>query len=170
MAVGFLPMILHSALQTSDHWKASWVFFATPADPGRLVVASKNFVAVFILGTYLLLLAVFWATFYERIWHAAVHALFIGAGAHMLLQAAVILSPALPFAKEPKRAEQSGKLFVLFTFGMIFTSTGPLLLPFVYARPLLAIAVAIGLVVGTALLERALHRRARSYTAQLELA
>lgn len=170
MAVGFLPMILHGALQASDHWKASWIFFATPADPGRLVVASKNFVAVFVLGTYLLLLAAFWATFYERVWHAVVHAFFIGAGAHMLLQGAVILSPALPFAKEPKRAEQSGKLFVLFTVGMVFTSTGPLLLPFVYARPWLMVAVAVVLIGATIVLERALHRRARAYTAQLELA
>lgn len=169
MAVGFLPMILHGALQTSDHWKASWVFFATPADPGRLVVASKNFVAVFVLGTYLMLLAAFWATFYERVWHAFVHALFVGAGAHMLLQGAVILSPTLPFAKEPKRAEQSGKLFVLFTVGMVFTSTAPLMLPLVYSRPLLMLVVAVALIAATALLERALHRRARAYTAELEL-
>jgi hypothetical protein len=170
MAVAFLPMILHGALQASDHWRASWIFWATPADPARLVVAAKNFVAVFVLGTYLLLMAGFWAVFYERVWHALVHALFVGAGAHMLLQGAVIVSPGLPFAREPKRAEQSGRLFVLFFFGMLFASLGPAVLPFVYASAAGTILVATALAAMTAVLERTLHRRARAYAAQLEFA
>jgi hypothetical protein len=170
MAVGFLPMILHGALQYSDHWRASWIFWATPADPARLVVAAKNFVAIFVLGTYLLLMASFWAVFYERVWHAVVHALFVGAGAHMLLQGAVILSPALPFAKEPKRAEHSSRLFVLFFVGVIFTGVGPALLPFIYAGAVRTIVLAGVLAAMTAVLERTLHRRARAYAAGLELA
>lgn len=168
MALGFLPMMLHGALQASDHWKASWLFWATPADPGRLVVASKNFVAVFFLGSYLLLLAGIWSVFYERIWHAVVHAAFLGAGAHMLLQLAVMLSPALPFAREPKRAEHSGRLFWLFMVGMIFASLGPALLPSVYARPALALTLAAALVGLTLLLERVLRRRARAHFSALE--
>ncbi|HVL66622.1 MAG TPA: hypothetical protein VM364_05090 [Vicinamibacterales bacterium] len=168
MAVAFLPMILHSALQSSDHWRASWIFLATPADPARLLVAAKNFVAVFVLGTYLLLMAAFWAVFYDRVWHAVVHALIVGAGAHILLQGAVILSPQLPFAKEPQRAEQSARLFMLFFFGIMFVTLAPMLLPFIYARPPLTIALVVLLAGATALLEWGLHRRARAYFAELE--
>ncbi|HJR61471.1 MAG TPA: hypothetical protein VJ813_18835 [Vicinamibacterales bacterium] len=170
MALAFLPMILHSALQVSDHWRASWIFLATPADPARLLVATKNFVAIFVLGSYLLLMAGFWTMFYERVWHALVHALFVGAGAHMLLQASVILSPGLPFAKEPKRTEQSGRLFFLLFVGMLFTSLGPALLPFVYSSAARTIALAAVLAAVTAVLERTLHRRARAFTAELEMA
>ena len=168
MAVGFLPMILHGALQTSDHWKASWLFWATPSDPGRLVIAAKNFVAIFFLGTYLLVLACLWAFFYERIWHAFVHAAFVGAGAHMLLQLAVMVTPVLPFAREPKRAEQSGRLFWLFLVGMIFASLGPAMLPWVYARPWVTVGLGM-LVVGVTIgLEWLLRRRARQHFATLE--
>lgn len=170
MALAFLPMILHGALQASDHWKASWLFWATPADPARLVVAAKNFVAVFVLGSYLLLMAAIWAVFYERIWHAVVHAAFLGAGAHMLLQLAIILSPELPFAREPKRAEQSGRLFAVFFIGMLFSALGPSLLPLVYARAGTTLALAALLVAATAILERTLHRRARAHFNRLELA
>lgn len=168
MALGFLPMILHSALQTSDHWKASWLFWATPADPGRLVVAAKNFVSFFFLGAYLFILACIWSFFYERIWHAFVHAAFLGAGAHMLLQLAVMMTPELPFAREPKRGEQSGRLFWLFMVGSIFASVGPAMLPLVYARPWLAVIVA-GLLIGmTIVFERRLRRRAREHFSRLE--
>ena len=170
MALGFLPMMLHGAVQASDHWKASWLFWAAPADPGRLVVAAKNFVAVFFLGTYLLALAAIWAMFYERVWHAIVHAAFLGAGAHMLLQLAVMVAPALPFAREPKRAEQSGRLFWLFMVGMIFASLGPAMLPSVYSRPWLTVTLGVMLVGLTTALESLLRRRARAHFSTLEFA
>jgi hypothetical protein len=168
MALGFLPMMLHGALQTSDSWKACWLFWATPADPARLVVASKNFVAVFFLGTYLLALAAIWACFYDRIWHAFVHAAFLGAGAHMLLQWAVMFSPQLPFAREPKRAENSGRLFWLFLVGAMCASLAPMMLPSVYARPRLAVALAALLMAATIALEWMLRRRAREHFSGME--
>jgi hypothetical protein len=168
MALAFLPMILHSALQSSDQWRAAWIFWATPADPARLVVASKNFVAVFVLGPYLMMMAGIWAAFYDRFWHALVHAAVLGAGAHLLLQAAVILNPELPFAKEPKRAAQSARLFGLFFIGLMFSSLGPMLLPLVYPRPAAIVILALMLAALTGILERTLHRRARAHFDQLE--
>lgn len=168
MALCFLPMMLHGALQASDHWKASWLFWATPADSARLVVAAKNFVALFFLGTFLLLLAGVWAFFYERAWHAFVHAAFVGAGAHMLLQLAVMITPVLPFAREPKRGEQSGRLFWLFLVGMVFATAGPMMLPWVYARPRWTVTLAVVIVAVTVGLEWLLRRRARRHFATLE--
>ena len=168
MGIAFLPMVLHGAIPISAHWRASWIFWATPADPARLVIAAKNFVTLFVLGPYLLMMAGFWCVFYERIWHALVHAAFVGAGAHMLLQGAVMLSPQMPFSREPKHAEQSGGLFMLFFFGMLATTIGPALLPFIYARPLLTIVVAVLLAAATAVLERMLHRRVSAYAETLE--
>ena len=65
MAVVFMPMTLHAALQYSDGWRAAWIFFATPSSAARLILAAKNFVAVWFLGGYLLLLAAIWS-FYLR--------------------------------------------------------------------------------------------------------
>lgn len=168
-AVVFMPMTLHGALRLSDSWRASWIFFATPADPARLIVAAKNFVAVFFLGGYVLLLATFASFYYERVWHAFLHMGIVGGIAHLLLQGAVTLAPHLPFASEPRKAERSSALFGLFFFGSVAGTAIPMLLPFVY-RSALATAVLLALLIGlTAGLERALRARARAAVLATEL-
>lgn len=164
----FLPMTLHTSLHTSESWRAAWVFFATPADPARLIVAAKNFVATFFLGGYLLLLAALWSVFYDRIWHAFLHAAVIGLLAHVLLQAAGLLRPALPFAAEPRKAERSSHFFALFLVGGLISGMIPVLLPLIYRRPSWTIAFVALLVGATAALEFALHLRAREAVLDLE--
>jgi hypothetical protein len=168
MPLAFLPMILHGALQYSEHWRASWIFWSAPADPARLVIAAKNFVGLFFIGGYVLFVGSIWALFYERVWHAAVHAAIVGAGAHMLLQVVVTLGPSLPFSKEPTRAEQSGRLTGLFFTAALASAVVPPLLPFVYARPAALTALVAAILAGTYALERRLHRRARAYAGELE--
>ena len=41
MGIAFIPMVLHSALQYSDGWRAAWIFWASPCDPGRLVAGGR---------------------------------------------------------------------------------------------------------------------------------
>src|SRR4026209_772534 len=104
MAVVFIPMTLHAALTVSESWRAAWIFFSTPASHARIVVAAKNFVALYFLGGYVVVLAAFWGSFSDAVWHAGVPALFPGLLAHLLLQLNVIVKPALPFAAEPRKA------------------------------------------------------------------
>jgi hypothetical protein len=168
MPLAFLPMILQGSLQYSEHWRAAWIFWSAPADPARLVLATKNFAALLFIGGYLIFLGCIWAMFYERVWHAFVHTAVVGAGAHMLLQAVVMLNPSLPFSREPARAEQSGRVTGLFFVAMIGVVVIPPLLPFVYARPVRLAAVVAALAAGTYALERRLHRRARAYAQDVE--
>ena len=136
-------MTLHSTMRYSEHWRAAWIFFATPADPARLLIAAKNFVAVFFLGGYLLLMTAVWAWFYDSLWHALVHAAIIGTIAHMLLQWVVLLSPSMPFAAEPRTAEQSSRVMRSFFIASLGAGIGPLLLPFIYRRASTTIAFAV---------------------------
>ncbi|MEO5896368.1 MAG: hypothetical protein ABIS06_11760 [Vicinamibacterales bacterium] len=168
LAITFLPMTLHSTMRYSEHWRASWVFFASPADPARLLIAAKNFVAIFFLGGYLLLMAGVWAWFYETPWHAVVHVGVIGSLAHMLLQWVVIMNPALPFAAEPRTAEQSSRVMLSFFTASLGASVGPLLLPYVYRRAWTTIALLVFLAAATFALERQLRRRAREEMLNLE--
>jgi hypothetical protein len=169
LPLGFLPMILHGALLYSEHWRAAWIFRAAPADPARLVIAMKNFVAVFFIGGYALALGAVWAFAYEKVWHAAVHAAVVAAGAHMLLQTVAAFTPAVPFSKEPARAAQSGRLTGLFFVAMLGSALVPLLLPVVYARPPAFGALLAVIAVSTYALERRLHRRAGAYAGEVEL-
>ena len=168
MAVVFMPMTLHSSLQYSDGWRAAWIFFATPASAAKLIVAAKNFVAQWFLGSYLLLLAVIWSFYYERVWHAFFHAAMIGLLAHMLLQLAVLIKPALPFSSEPRKAERTSSLYVVFLFGSLLAALIPMFLPLVYGRPPL-LAMVVGVMVSlTVALEFALRLRVNEAIGDLE--
>jgi hypothetical protein len=168
MAVVFMPMTLQAGLQYSDSWRAAWIFFATPASAARLIVAAKNFVAIWFLGGYLLLLAGIWSYYYERVWHAFFHAAVIGLLAHMLLQLAVMLKPALPFASESRKVERSAGVYAAFFFGSLVASIIPMFLPLVYARPPLTAAVVILMLLVTAALEYTLRLRVAEAIGDLE--
>ena len=168
MAVVFMPMTLHASLQYSDSWRAAWIFFATPASPARLIVAAKNFVAIWFLGGYLLLLAAIWSYSYERIWHAFFHAAIIGLLAHMLLQLTVMFRPALPFAAEPRRVERSARLYGVLFLGSLVAAIIPIFLPLVYAHPPLTSVVVVVLLGSTAALEYALRLRVAEAIGDLE--
>ena len=167
-AIVFLPMTLHASLRVSDSWRAAWIFYSTPADPARLVVAAKNFVSVWFIGSYLVGLAIFWSFFYDRVWHAVVHALVIGLLAHLLLQAAVILRPEIPFAAEPRHGERTGQLWLLVLVGSFLAGLVPIVLPFVYGRGTWTIAMVALLAGVTGGLEYALRLRAREAVMEME--
>lgn len=167
-AVVFLPMTLHASLRVSDSWRAAWIFFAAPADPARLIVAAKNFVSVWFIGGYLAGLAIFWSFFYDRVWHAFVHALVIGLLAHLLLQAAVILRPEIPFAAEPRQAQRTSQLWLLFLVAGVIGGFIPIALPFVYARGSWTMGMLVLLAGVTAAAEYAVRLRAREAIMEME--
>ena len=168
MAVVFIPMTLHAALTVSESWRAAWIFFSTPASHARIVVAAKNFVAFYFLGGYVLVLTVIWGYFFERVWHAAVHALFAGLLAHLLLQLNVIVKPALPFAAEPRKAERSSMMFWIILLGSMAGGALPMVLPFVYRTTPLTIAALLLTIAATVALEYALRLRVDEAIGELE--
>jgi hypothetical protein len=168
LAVVFVPMTLQASLQYSDGWRAAWIFFATPSSAARLILAAKNFVAVWFLGSYLLLLAAIWSFYYDRIWHAFFHAAMIGLLAHALLQLAVLVRPSLPFATEPRRTDRASKVYTVFFFGSMAAAILPVFLPLVYGRPVLLAAIIGIMLFVTAGLELALRLRVNEAIGDLE--
>jgi hypothetical protein len=167
-AVMFIPMTLHAALAASESWRAAWIFFAAPASHARLVVATKNFVTLYFLGAYVAALAAFWSYFFDRVWHAVLHALVLGALAHILLQLTVITRPFLPFSTEPHKAQRSVNMFVLFVVGGVISGVVPMLLPIVYRTGGATIGLCLLLVAITAAIEYALRLRVDEAIGDLE--
>lgn len=168
MAVVFIPMTLHAALTVSESWRAAWVFFASPVSHARIVIAAKNFVALYFIGAYVIVLAVLWSYFFESVWHAVVHALIAGLLAHLLLQLHVIVKPSLPFAAEPRKAERSATLFGIILIGSIAAGVAPSVLPFVYRSVVLTSIVLALLGITSAAVEYALHLRVNEAIGDLE--
>jgi hypothetical protein len=167
-AIVFIPMTLHASLSVSESWRAAWVFFAAPASHARIVVAAKNFVSIYFLGMYLLVLAAFWSYFFDRVWHAVLHALFAGLLAHLVLQLAVMVKPALPFAAEPRKAERSAAMFGIFFAGAIAAGIFPFVLSLVYRNLSLTVGLLVFILAVTAALEYALRLRVEEVIGDLE--
>lgn len=168
MAVVFIPMTLHAALSVSESWRAAWIFFATPVSHARIVIAAKNFVAIYFLGAYVVVLTAIWSYFFERVWHAAIHALVAGLLAHLMLQLTVIVKPSLPFAAEPRKAERSSMMFWVIMIGSVVGAIFPLILPRIYRSGAITAATLLLLIAMTAAIEYALRIRVDEAIGDLE--
>jgi hypothetical protein len=167
-AIVFIPITLHAALTVSESWRAAWIFFATPVSHARIVVAAKNFVAVYFLGSYLLVLVAVWSYYFDTVWHAVVHAAFAGLLAHALLQLTVIVKPALPFAAEPRKAERSAMMIWVILLGSIVAGVFPFLLPLIYRHTALIVLAMVFFLAVTAGIEYALRLRVAEVIGELE--
>ncbi len=160
LAVLLFPLMLQTNLRNSDHYQASWIFFASPMQRDRLVLAAKNFVVVYFLVPYLLLIGILFGYFYAALWHAGVQLLVLALVAHLVLQIAVFISPEVPFSRPVKKGERSARMILIMMI-MPIISLGLLSAIFllIYPSRLLTGVLVVMLVVLTFLTERLLTRR-----------
>jgi len=111
MVVLFFPSVLVQNLSGSEAYKASWIYFATPADRAALIVSVKNVIVVVFLGPFVLFLAAIFSWRFGNPVHGFVHAAFMGLIGHLVLQTAVLVQPRLPFAEVPQKSSGNAGLF-----------------------------------------------------------
>ena len=121
MAVLASPAMLRMLLTRSDAFRASWIFFTCPSDRMRIARSSKDVLVAFFLVPYLLLVAAIYSYVVGNVVHVLVHVTFLGLLAHLVLQVALLLDPALPFSR-PMQKGQSTSLFFGFTFVTVLVS------------------------------------------------
>jgi hypothetical protein len=112
IAVIMFPSLLKLQLTHSEAFRASWVFFAGPADRMRIVRSSKDVLLVFFLVPYLLFVIALYSYFIGNVVHVAVHIGLLGLLAHLVLQVALLLDPALPFSRPPQKGRSSVVMMV----------------------------------------------------------
>jgi ABC-2 type transport system permease protein len=160
LAVMLFPLMLQKNLRNSDYYQASWIFFASPMKRDRLVLAAKNFVVMYFLVPYLLLIGVLFAYFYTALWHAVVQLLVLALIAHLVLQIAVFFSPEVPFSRPVKKGERSARMILIMMIMPVLTLgflSGVFLL--VYPSRLLTGGLLVFLALLTLTMERLLARR-----------
>ncbi|RPJ58350.1 MAG: hypothetical protein EHM23_17815 [Acidobacteria bacterium] len=160
LAVVLFPLMLQTNLKNSDYYQASWIFFASPMHRDRLVLAAKNFVVMYFLVPYLLMIGILFGYFYAALWHAGVQLLVLAMVAHIVLQIAVFISPEVPFSRPIKKGERSARMILIMMIMPILT-LGFLSVVFllVYPRPILTAGLLLFLVLLTFLIERLLRVR-----------
>jgi len=120
VAVVMFPSMLKPALTRSESFRASWVFFACPADRLRVIRSAKNVVVAFFLAPYLLFIGAIYLYFAHNVLHVLVHIALLGLISHLVLQAYVLLDPELPFSRPMQVGRRSGALvMVMLVMGLI---------------------------------------------------
>jgi hypothetical protein len=129
LLIFLFPMMLRTYVTTSDSYQASWIFYATPANLKRIVLAEKNFLMIFFVLPFLLVLSCVFYYFFQNLLHVLMHLLVLGLLSHMFLQFAFIFSPELPFSRpqiKGRRTRNAALLLLLGPFVIYF------LLPTIY--------------------------------------
>ena len=130
MAVLASPTMLRMLLTRSDAFRASWIFFTCPSDRMKIARSSKDVLVAFFLIPYLLVVSAIYGYVVGNVVHVLVHVTFLGLLAHLVLQIALLLDPALPFSRPMQQARVTG-FFIGFT---LVTILGSLFIQFYSAR------------------------------------
>jgi hypothetical protein len=121
MAVLASPAMLRMLLTRSESFRASWIFFTCPSDRMKVARSSKDVLVVFFLIPYLLVVSAVYSYVVGNVGHVLVHVAFLGLLAHLVLQIALLLDPALPFSR-PMQRNTNATVFFGFTLITILVS------------------------------------------------
>jgi ABC-2 type transport system permease protein len=171
VAIVAFPVSLRMTLSNSDSFKASWIYFASPADRARLVRATKNVISAFFLAPYLAFVTLLLQYFSAQPIHVLVHMTVIGLFSHLCLQGVMLLDPTLPFSRPTDKTARSMTTFL--TIGATFVValvSGPVLALFVYVSQLRIAALIAGLIAASVLVDRLTRVRVERLSKQLEFA
>jgi len=112
------PMLVMQQIAQSESYKASWIFFASPIDRGKLVIGVRNLILLFIFLPYVILLTIAFAL-YMPVPSAVMHMLMLSAIAQLIFQFQMWLSPKLPFSEQRKQQKNSASRFFWVFLAMI---------------------------------------------------
>lgn len=127
VAVLLFPMLLKRHLSHSDSFRASWVFFSSPADRTDVIRSAKNVLVAFFLLPYLAFVGVILAIFTHDYLYVATWLVLLGALSHMALLLLILLNPEMPFSKPVERSGGSGRIIAVMVAAGLVGALMPLL-------------------------------------------
>jgi hypothetical protein len=168
MALMMFPSLLKLQATHSDAFRASWIFFASPADRMAIVRSSKNVLFAFFLLPYLAFLVAVYSYFVGNVLHVGVHIALQGLLGHLALQTAVLVDPALPFSRPMQKGRHSMVMIAFVLVMAMVSSVLDALSPSLYGSAT-ATAAAFAAIAGTSLLvDRLTRARVERQTRSLE--
>jgi ABC-2 type transport system permease protein len=168
MVLIMMPSLLKLHLTRSEGFRASWVFFASPADRVKIVRASKDVLVAFFLVPYLVVLALVYTYMVGNLWHVAVHLALQGLLGYLVLQVAMLIDPALPFSRP---ARKGGNSIVMLVFLAAMGALSALLNAYsstLYASLRSTLTAFAAIVLAGIVVDRLTRARVERQTASLE--
>jgi hypothetical protein len=168
IAMLMFPSMLKINLGRSDAYRASWIYFACPADRTKLLRAAKNILVAGFLLPYILLVAIVLAFLTNNIWHLVIHLIIVGLLSHLALQAITFVEPELPFSKPMAKGRSSTTLFVVMSVVGVGAVLLPLAAPLIYANAAATVLTMAALVGASFFLEQLTRVRVEAQASKLE--
>ena len=168
MAVLLFPTMLKANLGRSEAFRASWIFFASPADRTRLIRSSRNVLIAFFLIPYLVIVGVVLAFFVDSLVWTFIYLLVTGLISNLALLVATLMDPELPFSKPYEKGKGMSRFFLIFILIGILGAFLPFLTRRMYGHPV-AVVVTLSVIIGISLvLDRMTRLRVERQAAHLE--
>lgn len=168
LAMMMFPAMLKMSLGRSDAFRASWIFFASPADRTRLVRAAKNVLVVVFVIPYLTGVGLVVSYFSTSVPHLLVHLAFIALLSHLVLQVVTLFDPELPFSKPLSKARSSTRVFVVVMVVGIGAVFFPVVAPVIYSSLAAIVATFSTVIIASVALEWLTRVRIEAQTAKME--
>ncbi len=169
LIIFLFPMMLRSYVTQSDSYHASWIFYTAPVDLPRLILAEKNFLMLYFVLPFLIILGGVFGYYFDNILHVLLHLLVLGILSHFFLQFAFLYSPDLPFSQPNVKGQRSSNfalLMILVPFLLYLVL--PLIFKFVYSNIVSYIVLVGTFMFVSYLLELLIKVRVNHYRKSLE--
>lgn len=170
VAVMMFPTMLKLHLTRSDSYRASWVFFACPADRLRIIRSAKNVLVASFLVPYLAFVALVLSYLTGAVWHVLVHVALLGLISHLLLQVVVLTDPELPFSQPFQVGQRSRQFFFLIGAMAVAGVLMQGVMPVLYANPVSTLGAFALVGVLSVLVDRLTRTRVDRQARSLEFA
>jgi ABC-2 type transport system permease protein len=167
-AVLFFPTMLSQVMSRSDAYRAAWIFFATPADTPRLLLAIKDFVLVYFVLPYLTFLGLVLAYWFTRIDHLIILLVTLAMLCHLVLLVQLLLNPELPFSQPETKGGRSQVMVLAIGLSMVAIWL-PAMLRMAFATPARVAITLTALVVANLLLQKVTAARVRRLARDAEV-
>lgn len=169
LLIFLFPMMLRTYVTQSDAFPASWIFYVTPTDFRRLILAEKNFLMIYFVLPFLFILGLLFYYYFANVLHVLLHILVLGLLAHLFLQFAFLYAPDLPFSRPNIKGSRSKNLalfLILIPFLLYFGL--PMIFRSVYQDSASYLIFTIMILVVSLILENLIKVRVSAHLKRLE--
>ena len=153
VAIGFFPFYIKSALAYSHQADASWLFFTTPFNKVKLILATRKFVFIFFLLPYFLIFFIIYVIMAGVIIPVLMHFLVVLILAFIQTNIFLLFMADTPFSKKPQRGRRLLSLAARMAVSVLLPAPLYLFVIFLYRNPVTFWLLVAGLLIIAGIIE-----------------
>jgi ABC-2 type transport system permease protein len=124
MVLAFIPSMVIFGSAYSASYQAAWIYYTSPADRTRLVLASNRFATIFFCIPYLVFMCALMTYFFDSILHAILHCIVLFLVLLVLVDLIALIAPRIPFSLPMKSGQRTGAMMITMFIPMIIVLVG----------------------------------------------